>query len=162
DLRGREQRIVELMDAARAALGRDDIFAACAIWTQAVTQRGQNRDTEELGGELARRISTRVEQWLAAGRLDQLVAALEATAGIRQARSDLARLSMLHRTIRDAAQQLAAGDFAGLQESLARLAAHTASGAPEWLARAMQSLRDIDVARTALLASPLGAVASPL
>ncbi len=158
DLQSREQRIAQLMETARAALAREDILAACALWTQAVTQRGQNRDTEELGAELARRISARVDQWLSAGNLGQLVAALQATAGIRQARSDLARLSMLQQAIQNASRQLAAGQFSELNETLARLAAHCSAGIPDWVSKAMRSVRDIDAARTDLLASPLGAL----
>jgi len=154
----RERRAGQLLEQAGEALGRGEVVAALRLWAEAIERQGRTREADEVAVRLAPAFRQTFGQWFAQGRLEQLLAArsaLQALCGFDPTLVSLERTAAL---CERASVQLGRSDHVGLRETLLRLRA--AQGAPEWLAEALAATTRIAEGQEALLASPLGALAS--
>jgi len=149
----RVQRSAQLLDQANEALRRGDLLTACRLWEEACERHGRSRPSDELAGQLVAAYRTAMDEWFRAGRLERMLAGLDATRALRLFAPELNEYENRARLLRRAVEQLAGLDSSGLHDTLLRL---RAAGDAEWISPVMQAAQQIAEARGALLASPLG------
>lgn len=158
ELDRRMQRGSELLQRAAEALERNDVLAALRTWLDVRQRYGRTEATERFAGRLTGACRQSIHQWHAAGRLEGLLAAQAALAGLAAVDPSLADCERLIELCRRGTAQLAAADYPGLKETLLRLKAVRADVA--WVNAALAALAKIADGHEVLLASPLGLYAS--
>ncbi len=158
ELEQRVQRSSQLLEQANEALARDDVLAAARFWQEAVRRHGRTRDTDEFTGRLSERMQSTVAEWVAAGRIGNLMAARDALAALVVVEPELEGCQRMVGLCARATAQLAERDFGGLRETLLRLKAACAEA--KWIEGALVALDQVKTGQERLMASPLGLFAS--
>jgi hypothetical protein len=154
----RVQRAGQLLGQAAEALEHDDVLAAMGFWQQACQRYGHTQESEGFAGRLGAACRQAVEQWLAEGRIERLIAARDGLASLAPLQPTLADCERAISLCSRAAGELAAGDHPGLRRTLLRLKA--ATGEVAWVQTALEALAGIAAGHDALMASPLGLLAT--
>ncbi|HMQ14803.1 MAG TPA: FHA domain-containing protein [Phycisphaerae bacterium] len=152
----RVQRSEQLLDQAAEAQASGDLLNACRLWSEAVARHGSTRRADDLARELLPAIHAQVSEWLRAGRLDRFRAAVRSVGVLRRLDPHWTELERDANLVQIAGNQLAAGEFGKLRETLVRLAGAHAEA--KWIAPLLEAVRDILAAEERLLASPLGMI----
>jgi hypothetical protein len=154
----RVRRGTQLLEQANEALGRGDALAAARFWQEACQRHGRTRETDEFATRLAAAARPLLERWLAEGQVNQLLAARACLCGLSTLEPSLAEYERWLALCERAVAQLSGGDYPSLRQTLLRLKA--VPGEAKWLDAALAELGHIAAAQDALLASPLGTIAS--
>lgn len=161
ELGRRVERGEERLAQAGTALEQADPLAAVTYWREACERHGRSRETDTFAtARLAPALRRQVEIWLAAGRLDKVVAARGALVAVQavvpSVEDELRAVAWCER----AAGELAAHALVELRQSLLRIKA-AVPGAP-WVDGVLAALTQLGAAQDALLASPLGLLGMPI
>jgi hypothetical protein len=154
----RVQRAGQLLEQATQALERNDLLAAIRCWEDATQRHGRTDATDAFAARLANACATACDQWIRAGKVDQVLAARAGVAALLPAHAALSACDRVVALCTRAVAQFAAADYAGLRQSLLRLKA--GSGEAPWLNAALDALGRIADAQDELMASPLGLLVS--
>lgn len=158
ELDARQRRADHLLDQARAARQRGDVSAAVALWHEARTRGGRTSEGDLLAGALAADLRTALEAWFHDGRIERFLAGLDSAALLRPHDAGLSDLARFGGLLRRGGEELARGDHAALRQTLLRMKA--SGGEAKWLSEALELSGRLVDAHEALLAGPLGAMAT--
>lgn len=147
-------RSEQLLEQAVAALQGGELLAACRYWNEAVQRHGRTRRSDAVADELWPALRAQLGRWVAEGRLDRFLVAMEAAGELRGRDAEWDELERVALLTRQAARELTVRDFQGVREILLRLGA--ARPDAQWVKEALGAVSGILEGWSGLLASPLG------
>jgi hypothetical protein len=157
-LDARMQRSGQLLRQAGEALERGDSPAALRFWQEACERQGRTEESDGFAARLAVALRRTCDEWVAAGRLEPLLATADGLVALRASEPAVEEIERLAVLCGRAAGQFGSRDYQGLRETLLRLRA--ARQGVAWIEDALAALTRIADGQDALLSSPLGLSAS--
>lgn len=153
----RARRAGASLEQASAALAAGNLQQACEFWHAAVAQHRRSAAVDALARQIAGELSRKTQEAFGDGRIDRVQAMLRTAKDLIRFDDSLEEQERLASLAGQAAARLAARDFDGLHDLLLRMS--VARDVP-WVRSALKELDQLFDARSRLIASPIGLIAT--
>lgn len=153
----RARRSAAALEQARQALGAGNLQQACDLWRDAVANHRRSGEADALARALAAEMTRKTQEAFDDGRIDRVQTMLRSAKDLIRFDDSLEEQERLTSLAGQAAARLAARDFDGLHDVLLRIS--VARDVP-WVRTAIKELEQLFDARSRLIASPIGLIAT--